>query len=816
MENKALQDIFFEWRDTYDIQFIFNNKKIKNCFITRNASYDSIEKAIEDLIANCNLSYKKRGKVFVILPEKKKKKQAVKPTKKTYNFSGLLIDDSSSETLPAAVIQYENQYITSDATGSFAFHSLEKSAKVSISYLGYYKKDTILISSKKHCIPLESAQLLLGEAVVKDYLPIFDIHIGQTAGQFKLNHNITSFLAGNQNNSIYNMLRLQAGIMASGEQSNDYTIWGSYQGQTCVYFDHIRLFNISSFDDNQSVVHPLIIKDIEVRKGGYTAEHDNSVGGIVHIIGKNGDTNQTKSNINLNNQSVSAYLNVPLGKNLTLQGTYRQTYPTIFEKDASNIEKNEAQEWEYLEPNFSFRDFNLKLSGKTNKTDNFYVSILHSNDNFDYEYKTSETESEIKNSYYEEESNENRRQYGISALYNKHFAKGGFTNFVVSFSELQAEINRSVEFDDLLDKEEDEEETEDDGDDFSIEGENQNGIINFDAQITHFLPARKHHQFSFGAKHTYNTTNFETNIENYDNNGLKKNSEHRLGFFANDELHFSKKLSVKAGFRLDYPLHIGKLYAQPRLNLTYRMAENWTFNAAAGRYHQFIVKNSIIDDFENFLYVWNLANNDVTPVLSAMHYTTSFLFHKPNFKFQIEGFYKNIDNISIYRFDVNKEKLTQSIGDSRILGLDLYMKTKIKRHELSTAYTLNRTLEYFSHFTAKHYQLAPHNQTHELKTAAVFNFSPFYFSTNYIYGSGLQLTENARNNGRLVPYKRLDMAVLYRLQFKKTKLDISFSVLNLLDNTNVKYNDFINLPDEEIVYSEAMRRRFLLNLHFDF
>mgnify|MGYP006264369267 FL=1 len=67
-----------------------------------------------------------------------------------------------------------------------------------------------------------------------------------------------------------------------------------------------------------------------------------------------------------------------------------------------------------------------------------------------------------------------------------------------------------------------------------------------------------------------------------------------------------------------------------------------------------------------------------------------------------------------------------------------------------------------------------------------------------------------------MPYKRLDMAVLYRLQLKKTKLDISFSVLNLLDNANVKLNEFINLPDEEIVYSEAMRRRFLLNLHFDF
>ena len=269
---------------------------------------------------------------------------------------------------------------------------------------------------------------------------------------------------------------------------------------------------------------------------------------------------------------------------------------------------------------------------------------------------------------------------------------------------------------------------------------------------------------------------------------MKKNSEHRLGIFANDEISFSKKLSLKAGFRLDYPLHIGKFYAQPRVNLTYRMAENWIFNAAVGRYHQFIVKNSIIDDFENFLYVWNLADNNVIPVLSATHGTASFLFHQPNFKFQLEGFYKNIDNISIYRLDVNTDKLTQSRGDSRILGLDAYLKTNIKKHEFSTTYTLSKTLEYFSHFTAKHYQLAPHNQTHELKTAAVFNFSPIYFSTNYVYGSGLQLTENARNNGRLVPYKRLDMAVLYRLQLKKIKLyQKPLTQLNLATLLFLKY-----------------------------
>ena len=113
-----------------------------------------------------------------------------------------------------------------------------------------------------------------------------------------------------------------------------------------------------------------MIKDIEVRKGGYTAEHDNSVGGIVHIIGKNGDANQIKANLNLNNQSTSAYLNVPLGKNLILQGTYRQTFPNIFEKDTSLITKNEEQEWEYFEPNFSFCDFNVKLSGKT-------LSLIH-------------------------------------------------------------------------------------------------------------------------------------------------------------------------------------------------------------------------------------------------------------------------------------------------------------------------------------------------------------------------------------------------------------------------------------------------------
>ena len=101
------------------------------------------------------------------------------------------------------------------------------------------------------------------------------------------------------------------------------------------------------------------------------------------------------------------------------------------------------------------------------------------------------------------------------------------------------------------------------------------------------------------------------------------------------------------------------------------------------------------------------------------------------------------------------------------------------------------------------YQSVPHDQMHEVKTAAIVNVNPWYFSANYVYGSGLQFSSDLKQES-ILPYNRLDVALLYKLNTRKLNLETGISIINLLNIKNVGYHGFSNLPDDKTVYSRAI------------
>ncbi len=438
VKNKALTDVFYEMRDQYQIEFTFNSNDLKGYIITKSATYNSVEEAITDLLSAFDLTYQKKGSIFTIVAGKPKQSEKEKP-KPYHYYSGFIADASMGETLPAAVIKYQNSLLTTDASGFFNFKSQDSLVKIQIQYLGYFTKDTLLSPSQSYQIHLQSADYYLKEVEIKSSAPVFDMIIGQEAGKIKLNHKTSRYLAGNMDNGIYNMLRLQPGIMASGEQTNDYTIWGSWPGQNIVEYDHIRLFSMSSFDDNQSIVHPLMIKEMEVIKGGFNADYTNGVGGLVNILGKNGDNENFHGNANINNQAVSGYLNIPIAEQLSFQTAYRQTFYNIFgENTTTQGEKNDKK---FYIPETSFRDFNVKFSGETNQKDHFYINALSSIDKLNYNYNFNRG----NNGIFKADGDHTKTQSGISAEFNKFYKKGIRSSTVFSYSNLQnnIEINRS-------------------------------------------------------------------------------------------------------------------------------------------------------------------------------------------------------------------------------------------------------------------------------------------------------------------------------------------------------------------------------------
>jgi hypothetical protein len=96
------------------------------------------------------------------------------------------------------------------------------------------------------------------------------------------------------------------------------------------------------------------------------------------------------------------------------------------------------------------------------------------------------------------------------------------------------------------------------------------------------------------------------------------------------------------------------------------------------------------------------------------------------------------------------------------------------------------------------YYYAPQDQRHEVKGALLLNFKPFFFSANYVYGSGFRPPSSILNNlDNRYPYSRLDMAVFYRLNVKSYHFEAGISILNVLNQENIKYSNVIHIPETQ-------------------
>jgi len=795
VDNKPLSEVLYQMRDNYQVQFTFNSDDLKECFITKSTTYKTAEEAITDLLSSCNLICRKQGDVYVIL-SKDDIQANVKPKPNFYLFSGKVVDSQKGETLPSAVIRNKYMYLTTDVTGYFSFKLTDSIAVLEIHYLGYVQKDTIIAALQHHLIELQPATLQLKEVVIKSETPVFDIHNWQEAANIKLNHRISRFLPGNIDNGIYNMLRLQPGILASGEQTNDYTIWGSYIGQNLVEYNHIKLFTTNSFDDNHSIVHPLMIKEIDVIKGGFNAEYGNAVGGIVSITGKNGDCQNLHGNANINNQSLSGYLNIPIAKQFAIQAAYRQTINDIINREIESKDKN--KDIDYYRPETSFRDLNVRLSGKISRKDNFHINLLASKDDSRYNFESD------TGKFYNVQSHDTRKQIGTSAVYNRFFKNGIYTKTVLSYSKLES----AYDFDETYS------DPDNTSDNYSINSLTTNLISELSIKQALIYPAKGIHKFSLSAEYYRNTASYQ-NDTNYFNVKDYTTNSNRLGLLAKDNISLFGKMSIQAGIRLDYQLKSNQLYLQPRLSANFDITKKIRLNAAIGKYNQFLNTSMIYNHSNTLFSIWEIIDTEKQEATSAMHYTLGMSFNKSPVKINVEGFYKTIQNIYGYNISNKDKDLFRINGKAKIAGVDFYLKTQLGKHEVWVAYTLSESLQNFDYFETYDYKPAPQNQTHELKGAAILNFSPLYFSANYVYGSGLEFTRSIRS-GTPIPYNRLDVATMYKITIRKVNYQLGLSVLNVFNTYNVKYTNAINLPDEKSVYSQSIPFTILFNLYIGF
>ena len=775
-QNEQLGQVLQKLHEQYDIPFSGSDELLSACTIDLTANYPSPKAAVAALVASCALDYKMVAGVFIIV--EKAPEVVVKTIKKRtprYIFKGQIIDEQTQEPLPFSNLQVQGKPLVSDANGSFTYQCRDSMVEVWVSHLGYFQYQTTLTAKEEHTIVLKASITQLKEVVVEAKESIKSIHLSEKNALIKLNHQVASFLPGAGNNSLAALLRLQAGIQAAGEQTRDYFIWGAYKGQSHLLFDGITIFNASGFNDEIGAINPTIIQDIEVFKGGYNVHIGDRVGGVVNITSKNGSVNDFQTQFHLSNQVINAYTNVPIVKKASLQVALRSTIPDLF--DPKTYQQNTY-------PDYHFSDFNLKFSMPFQNGDQFKISVLGNVDFFENRFSEYNADK-----FYSEQTQRWQYQGGANINYRKAWKKWGTTIASSSYSMLYSTFCNQRHYEDFLSSK----------NAVFTNDLMQNSISEFSTLLEHHLPATPHHQLSFGLGYVYNAFFLQR-----EQNGSKRaiNESSRLRFHVKDNITLAPFLSIQPGLRLDVLLNGAPLaLLQPRIDAVLKPHENWKINLAYGIYNQFIVENPIVDYLGNYYYHWRV-NNAPNPdyILKSMHYVGGFSCSYHHFSCQVDGYYKTTDNMEQFYRDTLSKKLLSVRGNGRSYGVDIQLKGMFKRQQLWVAYSWAKTEDRFEGINNFNYQRAPHDQRHEVKLAGLFNFSPFFVSVNYVYGSGFPNTNRLQSEESIRPYSRLDAAFLYKIRTKKLLIETGVSFLNILNTQNIRYNNFSHFPDETIKY----------------
>jgi len=770
-DNVLLNEILLDLNSRYGVQVSISSKLSSKCNVSIHQTVPSMDKAIDLLAEKCELDVQKIGQVYTF---RKKKKQTAKITetkrRKRYLFQGEILDKETMEPLPYAGASIGNSSIKSDQKGRFSYRSYKSIEHFEVKQLGYAIVDTTLSHGNKHILLLSTTIQEIEEINIIHTKPAetYNVTYGDELGRIQLNNVGIKFIAGSNNNLVFNNLRMYPGIMAAGESSSDFIIWGNSPGQGQITYDGITLFNSAGMNGDLGRVNPLMIKNIQVYKGGYNVNIGDRVGSVINIDSKDGSRKSTGA-INLDNQMASFYLSVPLFKKAsTLQVAARKSYYQLLNLQ----EKFTSSKNNFVYPTYDYGDLNLKFTTVLKNRDRIQISSIASMDGYNEYLDKKEL------STYSSHLSSKSYQFGSSINYVHNWKKGGITRTLLTQSMFRPNESFTSTYTNSTNT----------SDTYSFSREN--GIDEYQFRIEHSLSATPKNKLDFSVAFIHNRSNFyelesSTELKNYNH------TANRFSAYVMDKVSIWKRLHLGFGLKSDVLLNQMKPYLQPRVNGKVEVTENWNINFGGGVYNQFVSKVQLIDSSGARSLLWSLADEIHAPVQQSVHTVIGTSYLGKSLEFGLEGYYKTFRGIS--RFTASDSLYNSETINGFGYGVDLYSKLRFKTHEIMISYSLGQFYEYGdSKDASSTISEAEQSQLHEIKTSLNLHFKPITVSFAGVYGSGFKSLIH-EDDPRF--YSRIDVAVKYSKRLKKNSLSTGISILNLLNTSNTRLFRTTNFSD---------------------
>lgn len=701
-------------------------------------------------------------------------------------LSGYLKDSETGEGLIGATV-YVDEIKSGTTTNVYGFYSISLptgSYNVTFNYLGFTAQTEVINLTEDQTFTIE---------MIPDRLMIETVEIVAEAE----NTNITNLETGVERMDaqlikeipqfmgevdIIRSIQLLPGVSTVGEGASGFNVRGGNIDQNLILLDEASVFNSSHLFGFFSVFNADAVKDLTLYKGGIPSKYGGRLSSVLDVRQKEGNLKKVSGVVGLGLISSRLMIEGPIKKDkasfmVAGRRSYGDLLVPIVNKDFRGSQ-------------LFFYDVNAKLNYKFNDNNRIFLSGYIGADKFKFDddfesYWGNKTATLRWNHLFGPQLFSN-----FSAVYSDYTYSLGVPEGTTAFEWTAGIQNTNLKAD------------------FTY-FPNVNNTVDFGLQSTfyNFSPGRAE---GTGSESIFNV------IE------VQKQRATELGVYVSNKQSIGSNFSVQYGLRYSYFMNVGArdVYRygsdelsdqtltdtihygkgdvikdfdgwEPRIALNYSFSQRTSIKASYNRINQYIhlVSNTTA---ATPIDIWMPTGEYIDPAVVDQVSLGYFRNFKENsYKFSVEGFYKQYDNLLEYKDGAelllnNNMETELKQGEGRAYGFEFQVEKVKGKLTGWVSYTLSRSEMQVDGISNGNYYPTNYDKTHDISVVALYSLNDKWsFGANFAFMSGRPATypdsryvfegitvpNYANRNGARTPaYHRLDLSATLTPQKKKDKI----------------------------------------------
>jgi hypothetical protein len=760
------------------------------------------------------------------------------PTTGKFTLSGFVKDALSGEVLVGATVSFAGG-TRGSITNQYGFYSItlkEHLEELICTYVGYKRTIVMVRKAEDQIIHFEMEREVarLSEVTISstDAASILRT-TGSSEGQIRP-ESVRRMPALLGEKDVIKSLESIPGITFFGDGSTIFYVRGGGRDQNLITIDEAPVYNPTHLLGFFSTVAPDAIKEVKVYKGDFPAQYGGRLSSLIDIRTKDG---------NMNRFGFDGSVGL-ISSRLSLEGPLWKEHISFFVSGRRSYITPILRQFDPQLGDLHFSDLHLKLNYHINPKNRVFFSLYRGTDNYEQLHSGSPT------------TGINWQNSTTTLRWNHLFSDRLFSNLTLLGSRYDYFLNTNLEAKDYWNSHID------------------NLTLKYDF-TWYFTPVYTLRFGVLSAAHFHNPGNYYRGGEEFDPGldlSTKKAREYVL--YASNQFILNENISIRAGLRLTFWQNVGpateydivtttdgdferdslaviehfpdQVYHQyasldPRISLVYQPAGIHTLKGSYSRtsQYQFMITNSI-SPFTS-LEVWLPAGPNVPPQV-AHQFTLGYTLRPGTrgLKLDIEGYYKLMGNLIDYRDHAHMllnplVEYELRFGNGRGYGVEAILSKEEGRLSGWVSYTLSRAEYEIGEINRGRPYPAYSDRPHDLSVYITWLLHPRITLTgNFTYMTGAPFTTptsfyfydnhqvpvyGERNNDRLPPYHRLDLALNWQLNRPGNRFqhELIFSVTNLYNRKNPVALHFNKIEDANgnfVIPSDYFSQQDLATTHF--